>query len=423
MGPTCKDLINRARALNKQLEKTKDTVYSAENLKTDLSKISGNITSVIISAHDGNGDFYGELGKIKGSEFLEAFKNFPPASGVKSLYLFGCRSAMTDTFGSLWKTSFPNASYIMGYQHTGYLKDNNLGHKFIKNAFEGERDIVASKSTAEALAKFKKISPADSSHGTAACITIEGSKDPLYISSTEKPALLADKLGCKTVTAKLNQAIEYMKCIEKDGSTCPLDEVAKMSQISDKGCDFSLSETYDEAIKFRNKYYVLKSLLDPNSSENIGKIFSKAPASLQAELKLEEPPTSFADVKKKLLAIKNYYEQQFDYEKIKNLPIDEINKLAKAKDYIDRAWLAVSNLDMAQYNDLLGYYRKDLGGPLRAQAFRQQILNKKTNITYEQRIQTLEVESRKAEIEGLYTPEGRSALKKEITTLKSYTTQ
>ena len=253
--PACRTMQLEYLKLKEQ-KKTTDLVYGSEALKKDLSSLpSGSISSVMISGHhvkedsDHASQFYGDFGNIPVDGFLDAFKDLSARNNVSSVYLLGCRSAIPQDLGGVWKTAFPSANYIVGYENTGFLQDHPGGHNFIRKTMASEKSILASRSTQEAIKKFQAISPKDSKYGAAACITLPGRKDPIFISSTKGSAELSSKLGCAGTPEKIKAAIEYMKCIEGDlgNSSCPLKDVAKMNAISKKECDFQIPDQLDEA--------------------------------------------------------------------------------------------------------------------------------------------------------------------------------
>ncbi len=410
----------------KEQKNAPSLIYDAEALKKDLASIPpGSVSSVMVSGHhvkedkDHPSQFYGDFGNVSVNGFLDAFKDFSARNNVSSIYLLGCRSAIPQDLGGVWKTAFPNANYIVGYENTGFLKDNPGGHAFIRKALASEKSILASKTTQEAVKKFQAISPRDGKYGTAACITLPGGREPIFISSTKgSSGELSSKLGCAGSSEKVKTAINYMKCVENDrgGSACPLKDVGKMNALAKKECDFQIPDQLDEAVQFRSQQKVLENLMSPDAKINFASIFAKAPESLKKELHLNEPVTSLSEARGKLEAIKKSLDSEFEFNKIKNSDINQLNEMAQKKIFFDTAYLTVSTLDIAQYDELLSsveYPTTDHGGILRAQAFQQKAQDDKS-INYPDRIKDIE-----AQLGAAQGGPGRSALRQELEALKS----
>ncbi len=413
----------------KEQKKKPDQVYNVDALQKDFASLpAGTVSSVMVSGHhvrqdnDHSSQFYGEFGNIPVDGFLEAVKSLKGRDQVSSVYLLGCRSAIPEDLGGVWKTAFPNANYIVGYENTGFLKDNPSGHTFIRKAMNAEKSILASTSTQEAINKFQAISPKNSTYGTAACLTLPKSSSPIFISSSKGSSDLSNKLGCAGTSEKVKVAIEYMKCVESSQSnvSCPLKDVSKVSVLAKKECDFQIPQQLNEAVKFRSQQKVLENLMNPGAKVNFSTIFSKAPESLKKDLHLSEPPASLNDAKSKLEAIKKSIDAEFDFNKISKADISTLNERAQTKLFFDNAYLAVSNLDIAKYDALLSsmeYPMTDRGGILRAEAFQQKAEVDKS-LDYAERIK--EVES---QLGTAPSGDARGALRKEVEALKNYSSR
>lgn len=156
----CDKAKNDEVRIMREMEKLPPQIkYDAAKLKEELTQIKENVSSVMISGHDGGGSFHGEFGEIEGQQFLDTLKGYAGRDNIRSLYLLGCNSATTHTFGSLWKAALLNAAFIAGYEGIGYLRDNALGHNFIRKAMAEEKNILASINMTEALKKFRNVSP------------------------------------------------------------------------------------------------------------------------------------------------------------------------------------------------------------------------------------------------------------------------
>ncbi len=410
----------------KEQKKNPDQVYNVEALQKDFASLPpGTISSVMVSGHhvrqtqDHSSQFYGEFGNIPVDGFLEAVKSLKGRDQVSSVYLLGCRSAIPEDLGGVWKTAFPNANYIVGYENTGFLQDNPSGHTFIRKAMNAEKSILASTSTQEAIHKFQAISPKNSTYGTAACLTLPKSSSPIFISSSKGSSDLSNKLGCAGTSEKVKAAIEYMKCVESGqaNASCPLKDVSKVSAIGKKECDFQIPNQLDEAVKFRSRQKVLENLMNPGAKVNFLTLFAKAPENLKRDLRLNELPTSLNDAKSKLETIKKAIDAEFDFNKISKADIAILNERAQTKLFFDNAYMAVSNLDIAKYDAVLTsieYPITDRGGLLRAEAFQQKARIDKS-LNYADRIKEVELLLGSAP-----SGDARGALRKEVEALRSY---
>ncbi len=421
----CQQIQSNYLALKEQKKNT-NQVYNVEALQKDFATLpAGSISSVMVSGHhvrqdkDNPSQFFGEFGNIPVDGFLEAVKSLKGRDQVSSVYLLGCRSAIPEDLGGVWKTAFPKANYIVGYENTGFLKDNPSGHAFIRKAMNAEKSILASTSTQEAINKFQAISPKNSTYGTAACLTLPKSSSPIFISSSKGSSDLSSKLGCSGTSEKVKAAIDYMKCVESSqgSASCPLKDVSKVSVLSKKECDFQIPDQLDEAVKFRSQQKVLENLMNPGAKVNFSTVFAKAPENLRRDLRLNETPTSLNDARSKLEAIKKSIDAEFDFNKISKANIMTLNARAQTKLFFDNAYMAVSNLDIAKYDALVSsveYPATDRGGLLRAEAFQQKASVDKS-LNYADRIKEVELQMGSAP-----SGDARGALRKEVEALKNY---
>lgn len=385
----CQRLSRQYDEVSRKLTNFKN--YTVEDLKRDLKNVPQNISTVMISGHDGEGTFYGEFGRINNTEFLNAFEKFDGRKNIRSLYLLGCYSNTRHTMGKLWKQAFPNAGLIAGYEEVGYLRDNSLGHQFIRNALIEEPKILAAQSIDEAQRLFRRISPKSTRHGTAACLQItDDPKDAMYLSSTKSSGYLADLLNCSM--DKRGKAINYVRCARDNGTQCPLAEAPKYVDNSPE-CKFLY---HSQELNVNNDLYALSMLGNPDSRFHYKKILAKASPELRSMLKLDQDVNSFGELKYRLSAVKDAYEHQFSFDQIKDMPVSQIDQRAKEKEYFDRAWLAVSNLDLPGFNEMNMPMRTS-GAELRAQAFAQTVMRGDAGASMSQRIQQLEAQAASAD--------------------------
>lgn len=409
----CQTVQEQIRKKDADMKKLSAPVYGAEELKKDLASLKTDISTIMISGHDGDASFSGEYGSIRNDEFLDVFRNYKGRSQIRSVYLLGCRSAQAETVAGIWKAAFPQAAFIAGYENIGYLRDNPQGHNFIRNVMREEPNIVAAKSIAEAQAMFRKYSGVDSRHGTAACLSAQG-RPTEYLSTNNSAAPLKTLLKCPESDARKLTA--YRDCAIKGGSDCPLS--AAESIIPSQKCRFTLEEQTNEASKLRDQIYFLAQLGQPRSHVSPERIldFEVLPG-IKEKLGLRlENMNTYPKMKEKLLLIKREYEALFTYENLKDWPAESQGEVGRQKEFIDKAWLAISNLDVSK----LAFSEagtKGIGGELRAQAFLKSRASSQPS-QIQARIQVL-----KSQLSQEKSEFGRDNLQAEIRTLEQARTQ
>lgn len=195
--------------------------------------------------------------------------------------------------------------------------------------------------------------------------------EPIYLSSTEQPGKLSEILNCpKDVLIK---AKDFLKCALSEESPCPIIPVSTLTSLL-KGdeCNFTIGNQLDDLAKLRNQLYFLRNISERYSYFFAERMFSNVPDKIKADLKIvPKELTTYSQIKEKLLAVRNTYENKFDFDLIKDMPVAELANAAAEKLYFDQAWLAVSNLDLSVANKMRepASSNANIGGEIRAQAF------------------------------------------------------
>jgi hypothetical protein len=127
--------------------------YIGKTLESDLGKIASSgtrISSLVISGHDGNGNFTGSNGSLSSQDVRDAFKGHAPlAEGLRSVILAGC---YTGTLGSLdgnWKGIGPNIALLAGYDLQAPLGNAVAGHQYISEVLTKEPSLLAARDKKE----------------------------------------------------------------------------------------------------------------------------------------------------------------------------------------------------------------------------------------------------------------------------------
>ena len=135
---------------------------SEEELKKELTQLKTNypetdIGRLIISGHDGGGNFSGYNGELSREKIYKVFDQFPDQrSSIKSLYLLGCYTGTTQEL-ALWNHIFPNALFVNGYEGQAPYNFRQKGLDYLRSSLEREEDIMSSHSKEELVAHLSQI--------------------------------------------------------------------------------------------------------------------------------------------------------------------------------------------------------------------------------------------------------------------------
>lgn len=417
-SPACQKAASELGEIEAKMFNTPSAkTYDAKKLQEDMAKVKDKISSVMISGHDGGGNFTGEFGQINSLEFLDSLSKFSQRDNIKSLYLLGCNSATSHTLADLWRKALPKANFIAGYEGIGYLRDNGLGHAFIKNVMAEEQKIITSANMADALKKFRALFPNDKVHNTAASLVLNcDSANPIYLSSINPAKSFSELFGCnKDGIKKINS---FLECALSKTSPCDLTSIPK--EVTDQMrswsvCGASLTSDLTEANKIQNQLYVLHSLGQIYSNLSPNSLFASLPNEVRSQLNINPSELkTYPAIAEKVLAVKKFYENKFDYAAIKDIPMADFHRGAARKIYYDQAWIAISNMDLSVLKqDMVGV------GTVRAQAFYKAFSSGEAVGTYKERIARLEKE-RLPETDKNYDSYLDAYYAQEIDALKEY---
>lgn len=140
-----KRAVDNASANLKKVEKSLPQL-NAKTLKGVLSllkKQGVQLSSVIISGHDGNRLFYGRMGEISEREIEDAFKaNREICENMQSFYFWGCYTATTDDFIRGWKSGCPNTSMIAGFSGQSPLSSRPISGTHLQQLMLKEAELL-----------------------------------------------------------------------------------------------------------------------------------------------------------------------------------------------------------------------------------------------------------------------------------------
>jgi hypothetical protein len=129
-----------------KLETFKAQLPSTEDqMRAELKAIKengGKLVNLTISGHDGGGTFSGHKGETSRDAIQKVMEEYKDVNGVKSIMLLGCYTAVPNEVMH-WKTIFPDAKLIAGYDGIAPASDKIAGHHYIEDILRKEKTILA----------------------------------------------------------------------------------------------------------------------------------------------------------------------------------------------------------------------------------------------------------------------------------------
>lgn len=171
-GPECTDLNEQVKATNEELY-GRTSQFSVAMLEKELEarEASGEyFTSIVLSGHDGTGEFHGDNGRVTDFELAVAMEKFPKQKqAVRGLHLWGC---YTTTIGSVvtnWKKHFPQISLLTGYDDRAPLNSTPAGWSYLRGVLDNENKLIAA-GDAKKIQKILMQVPGVSNIGLSAAV-------------------------------------------------------------------------------------------------------------------------------------------------------------------------------------------------------------------------------------------------------------
>ena len=154
---TAKRELALAESAVRAVDKTLPQV-NQKNLSRAFAKLNEkgvNLSSVIISGHDGNRLYYGRFGEVNEKAIEKAFAdNKPLCDNVRSIYLWGCYTATTDDFIRGWKSGCPNTSMMAGFSGQSPASHRPANGIHLKQLLLKEQELLATRDKNELATKF-----------------------------------------------------------------------------------------------------------------------------------------------------------------------------------------------------------------------------------------------------------------------------
>ncbi len=177
---TCKNIVSNLDPFKKSRDKILDP-YHVNYINftaklSELAKQNRNISSVIISGHDGSADFSGIQGDLNAADLQKAFSDNPDLrKNISVAYLWGCYTAMIGAIEIRWKKIFPAVRLFLGYDDMSPANTRDSGQQYLTEGIEKEKLLLSAKSLKELRQIFRNFRAAK---GVASALQL----DNLYLS-------------------------------------------------------------------------------------------------------------------------------------------------------------------------------------------------------------------------------------------------
>lgn len=145
-----------------------------ESLKKSVNDLAGKgvkLSAMVISGHDGNGDFFGMDGSVKNAELTDIFRGHPEmAKGLKQLILAGCYTAKAGLLDYQWKDPFSNLEALYGYNGSAPAADKLDGHTYIYNALARHKQLAGAHTPGQIKDLASKMIPPNLTTNASICL-------------------------------------------------------------------------------------------------------------------------------------------------------------------------------------------------------------------------------------------------------------
>jgi hypothetical protein len=101
------------------------------------------ISSLVVSGHDGNGNFFGKMGFLSAEDLKQSLAENPEAAAnVRALYLWGCYTATYGACESHWNLNLPQGTFIVGFNDSAPLGDKPAGLDVLEKVLVQEKNLT-----------------------------------------------------------------------------------------------------------------------------------------------------------------------------------------------------------------------------------------------------------------------------------------
>ncbi len=191
--------------------------FRKEQLDQELQRLKSqraNISSVVISGHDGNGSFSGDLGSIGAEDLRSAFaKAKPVGDNARSLLLWGCYTATPGSIEFRWKDSLPGVVAVAGYDGSAPARERLGSHTYLEDFLKKEKSLLQIRDARQLAAAYNSIRNINVMKA-AACV------NDTYLQPGKAPRTMQSILGeCKDVATNA-PAAEQFSCFFESRAGC-----------------------------------------------------------------------------------------------------------------------------------------------------------------------------------------------------------
>lgn len=191
-------------------------VLNKEFLSQELRQLHRqevNLTSVVISGHDGNGSFDGVFGDLNDADIKEAFDSVSPfGESIRSLLLWGCYTTNIGSLETNWKKILPNLNVIAGFDDSAPLGDKPANWDLLEDILVKEKTLTDARDQKALMHAFNSLRSANKTHA-AICVNEDSYASPRGVISIK-----AELEKCKDLRS--GELIERFQCYEKAQKGC-----------------------------------------------------------------------------------------------------------------------------------------------------------------------------------------------------------
>jgi hypothetical protein len=210
-GDTCgaakKTLDAQNRAYNAVASKIKP--FGGDELMSAISNIkkkNPDVSSIVISGHDGDREYWGTYGHFFDDDLEDALvANQPMGQNLRSLYLWGCNTGITDDFNRKWKRAFPASTMIAGFDGQAPLGSRAASSALLEDLMVKENQLRETRDRDEIRDIFNSLSDVNGSN-VAVCLNRETIASRKGVRSPEDDNQLCDSTNQNEI--KYNEIFE-----------------------------------------------------------------------------------------------------------------------------------------------------------------------------------------------------------------------
>lgn len=167
--PECAQITEKYREIRTAFEALQaEHKISPSLIEAEIAKRAREnkpFSTMIISGHDGTGEFSGVFGEITDQEISGLIAKYPTqANSLRSLHLWGCYTTSPGSLLNNWLHHFPHLSLVSGYDDQAPLNDKPYGWKYLAGVLEKEDELMQATDAKKLQRLLKQIPGANQTH-------------------------------------------------------------------------------------------------------------------------------------------------------------------------------------------------------------------------------------------------------------------